>query len=140
MQKAHYLKIATSQCYRMTHELPESRFPVGAIILAAVCLLLLVVRHVVDVWQKLRRTGYQPGWKVLISPIIPMPVPRLGWITKGKTWNWDGQHKRTPPLRLCSWKTTDRRLLVAFAEAGCDVISIVGARVISFRSMPNTRS
>ncbi|KZV96290.1 cytochrome P450 [Exidia glandulosa HHB12029] len=49
--------------------------------------------------------GYHPGWKVLLSPIVPLPVPRLAWITRGATWNWDGQHK-------------------PFAEAGTDVLSI----------------
>lgn len=54
--------------------------------LIAIALGALVVQRVLELRKLLQRVGDHPGWRLLISPIIPLPLPKLRWITSG--WMW----------------------------------------------------
>ncbi|KZV96286.1 cytochrome P450 [Exidia glandulosa HHB12029] len=53
----------------------------------------IVAQRVLEMRKLLKRVGDYPGWRFLISPIIPIPMPKVKWINPGWMWQMKEGYK-----------------------------------------------
>ena len=58
-------------------------------------LISLVLAHAwIQARRNLQRIESHVGWRLMIHPLIPVPLPDTPWICRGFGWVWRDKHTR----------------------------------------------